>query len=160
MSGLAGDSLVKYCPICGAENSRYSPFCESCGDADLSTVPLEAKRQDASFCVLELCDNPEVSFTVSDGQVVGRTDKADVVLEGVPNLEYISGRHARFLKRGEEWFVQHVGETNYIEVNGCRYVDREEVAICDGASLVISMTPFRVVLREERDAHSCCRVKP
>ena len=40
--------FVKYCPLCGAENPRQQAFCLSCFDGDLSTVPVEPRRQQAA----------------------------------------------------------------------------------------------------------------
>lgn len=147
-------TYVKYCPLCGAENPRQQAFCLQCFDGDLSTVPVEPRRcgessTDATAtacCVLELLDDPQVRFSVAEKQTIGRTDKADVVLCGVPKLDWISGAHARFFRRGEQWYVQHIGSTNFIKVDGQMYQGNEEVALYDGSVLVLSLTPFRVHL--------------
>ncbi len=169
--------MVKHCPLCGAENSRLAPFCTACGDADLSTVPVEPVRGGvpatppepatapahlgggsetcrvevdpvacADTCVIELLEDPQVRFTVRPGQTVGRTNKADIVLTGVPNLEWISGAHARFSKRGDQWYAQHIGQTNFIRVDGETYEGKEEVAIYDNSVLLLSLSAFRVRL--------------
>lgn len=178
------NTFVKYCPLCDAENSRLDPFCTSCGDADLSTVPVEPSRHvitettieknatDQSSpppislngtrrvdfpkntacndtCVLELIDNPSISFVITAGQTVGRTEKADIILKGVPQFEWISGAHARFFKRTEQWFVQHVAETNFIKVQGETYEGQEQVAIYNNYILVLSLTSFRIKLPGE-----------
>ncbi len=36
--------FVKYCPLCGAENSCREAFCTQCGDGDLSIVPEESRK--------------------------------------------------------------------------------------------------------------------
>ncbi|HOF86837.1 MAG TPA: FHA domain-containing protein [Armatimonadota bacterium] len=162
--------FVKYCPLCGAENPRQAAFCVSCADGDLTTVPVEpkrdaraamaepsvpdgeedpetlkvGKRRDAAACALELVENPEIHFTVLDGQTVGRNHKADVALVGVPNLDYISGCHARLWRDGAQWLVTHLGSTNFIKVDGEMYKGQEEVPIYDGSVLVLSLTTFRV----------------
>ena len=157
---------VKYCPLCGAENPRQQPFCLSCQDGDLSTVAIEPRRAQpkepegeaaavdaqpdaAPACVLELLDDPRVRFAIQQGQTVGRTEKADVVLQDVPKLEWVSGAHAKFFRRGSQWYVQHIAETNFIRVDGELYRGQEEVAIYDGTILVLSLTAFRVKLGEE-----------
>jgi len=167
-------TFVKYCPLCGTENPRYQAFCTKCQDGDLSTVPGEPLRQakakgkqpvpattetvqpdkpdtyqiadTLAACTLELVDNPAIRFTVREDQTVGRASKADVVLAGVPKLDWISGVHARFIYRNEQWFVQHMGQTNFIKVDGEIYKGKEEVALYHGSILVLSLTPFRVVL--------------
>jgi len=163
---------VKYCPLCGAENPRQQPFCLTCQDGDLTTVaveprrgqqpPVEAEPETASAgpeaaveaaeapapptVVLEVIDDPTIRFAVLEGQTIGRTEKADLVLRGVPKLDWISGMHAKFLRRGEQWYVQHVAETNFIRVDGELYRGHQEVAIYDGTILVLSLTAFRVKL--------------
>ena len=161
---------VKYCPLCGAENSRQQPFCQACQDGDLSTVaveprrmpeppaaaetaasavattatPEEAEQRHTPMLELELLDDPSIRFTVTEGQTVGRTEKADIALRGVPKLDWISGAHAQFLRRGEQWYVQHIAQTNFIRVHGEQYHGQQEVAIYDGSILVLSLTAFRV----------------
>jgi hypothetical protein len=155
--------FVKYCPLCNAENPRQQAFCVHCHDGDLSTVPVELKHEDptttpparalgtaatdSAICTLELLDDPAFVYTIHAGQSVGRTDAADVVLAGVPKLDWISGAHARFTRRGTQWFVQHVATTNFIKVDGETFKGREEVAIHDGSVLVLSLTAFRVRLQ-------------
>jgi len=93
---------------------------------------------------LELVDDPAIRFTVRDGQTVGRTEKAAVILAGVPKSEWISGAHARFFRRGTQWYIQHIAETNYIKVDGETFRGREEVAVYDGSIVVLSLTSFRI----------------
>lgn len=166
--------FVKYCPSCSAESPRQQAFCAQCGE-DIATVAAEPRRsQDrgaqpaatgeaasrvtpgtrrveeeseiADVCVLEVVESPSIRFSVKDGQTVGRTEKADLILQGVPKLDYISSKHARFFRRGEQWYVQHVAETNFIVVDGEKYRGDEEVAFYDGSIITLSLTPFRAVL--------------
>ena len=160
--------FVKYWPLCGAENPRQQAFCLACLDGDLSTVPVEPRREStpapaaaqaeratpaadttASFLILESVDDPTVHFILRENQTVGRTDKSDVILQNVPKLEWISGAHARFLRRGAQWYVQHVGHTNFIKVDGETYSGQEEVALYHGSIVVLSLTSFRVNLKPE-----------
>lgn len=136
--------LIKHCPVCGAKNSRYAAYCASCGDADLSTVPVERQRTGKSAVILESADDPKVTFTVLDGQTVGRTESADVVLTRVPGLDAISRAHARFMKQGSNWFVQHVGETNFIRVDGVTHTGQEQVEIHENSIIALTLTEFRV----------------
>ena len=152
--------FVKYCPLCGAENPRQQAFCLACLDGDLSTVPVEPRHgtpappapapcptppaPTANTLRLELVENPATHFVIADGQTVGRTAKSDVVLCGVPNLDWISGAHARFFRRGPQWYIQHIAETNFIKVDGETYKGQEEVALYEGSTVVLSLTAFRV----------------
>ena len=160
---------VKYCPLCGAENPRQGAFCRSCLDGDLSSVPAELKHvtvlklppqpppdEEAApepdtreiaviaACLLEVVEDPRLSFRVQDSQTVGRSDRADVALKGVPKADWISGVHARLFRREDQWYVQHLGQTNFIKVDGEQFKGREEVPVYDGSILVLSLTAFRI----------------
>lgn len=168
--------LAKYCPLCGAQNPPRQPFCAECKDCDLSTVPVEpvrnvghstaplpmptgppaaiggTRRVDqpsatvAPVCILALVSEPSIQFTVKTGECVGRTSASEVVLHSVPDVDAISGRHARFWEHDGHWYVQHVGSTNFIRVDGFLYSGDEEVAIYDGSIVVLSLTAFQVRL--------------
>ncbi|MEA2552358.1 MAG: hypothetical protein QOJ65_534 [Fimbriimonadaceae bacterium] len=98
--------------------------------------------------VLEVLQQPGTRFEVGEGQTVGRTDAADVVLKGVPNSDYISRKMAVFTRRGDQWFVQHLGGTNYITVDGEKYQDNEEIALHSGSILGLALCQFTVRLAE------------
>lgn len=137
-------------------------------DGDLSTVPVEPRRDEAAddaapaspapaslpstkpatpdVCILELLENAAMRFTVLDGQTIGRNHKADVPLAGVPNADYISGCHARLFRDGGQWLITHVGSTNFIKVDGEMYRGQEEVPVYDGSVVVLSLTTFRINL--------------
>jgi hypothetical protein len=118
-------------------------------DRGPNTLHVEGDTQSASL-VLELVEQPELRFTIKESQSVGSSRdpsrSADVTLSGAPNLDYISSVHARFFRRGAQWYVQHLGATNFIKVDGTRFDKREEVPLHEGAVLVLSKTPFRVLL--------------
>jgi hypothetical protein len=97
--------------------------------------------------VLELVFNPALKFEVLPGQSVGRASKADIVLHGVHDLEYISRAHARFIQRQGQWYVQYIAEGNSITVDGVESRDDSEIAIYDGSLVVLSFTAFRVTIR-------------
>ena len=102
--------------------------------------------EQGAVCTLELVENPEVKFQVRDGQTIGRSNRADIELAGVPGREYVSRIHARFFRRGEQWFAQYVATGNFIKVDGETYEDDSEVALENGSMLTLSMTTFRVHL--------------
>lgn len=161
-------TLLKYCPACSTPNPPTESFCRQC-DFDLLTVLAEPRRPEpgevpeaeapaehgfpvpepagtGDECRLELLENPAVSFQIKAGQSVGRGVEADIILDGVPHLAYISRRHAKFSRRGEQWFVQYVAEGNFLKVDGETYDDDSLAAIHDGSVLTLSLTSFRVVL--------------
>ena len=163
--------VVKYCPACGQENLPNESFCTEC-DFDLLLVPSEPRREQLTAsliegatdvdvvalspnsavaineetCRLELLDDPAISFQIAPGQSVGRGVESDVLLAGVPHLNYISRRHARFSRRGSQWFVQYVASGNFIKVDGETSADDSLVALHDGSILVLSLSSFRVIL--------------
>jgi len=160
---MADIVFVKYCPLCGAENPRQQAFCLTCLDGDLSMAPIEARREatpepdsavpladpslpTATTLTLELVENPTVRFSVCENQTVGRNAQADIVLCEAPKLEWISSIHARFLRRGAQWYIQHLGTTNFIKVDGETYTGQEEVAVYHNSVVVFSLTAFRVDL--------------
>lgn len=156
---------VKICPSCGLHNAPSESFCTRC-DFDLLSVPTQTiATSDASgasdaqtateaaplpvqmpLCRLELVDDPRRMFRVEAGQSVGRGVEADVILSEVPHLDFISRRHAKFLRRGPQWFVQYIAQGNFISVDGETFEDDSEVALHDGSLLSLSLTAFRVAL--------------
>lgn len=155
--------VVKYCPACDTANLPTESFCTQC-DFDLLNVPSEPRRDlleaeqpaqeeeaapvdsSAPTCRLELVEDASVAFQIAPGQSVGRGVEADVLLKGVPHLGYISRRHANFVQRGEQWYVQYVASGNFLKVDGEKYDDDSLVALHDGSILTLSLTSFRVVL--------------
>ena len=157
--------VVKYCPACDALNLPSESFCTQC-DFDLFSVPSEPRRDllepappsieaipepdapapRADCCRLELLNDASLGFEIAAGQSVGRGVEADVLLSGVPHLNYISRRHALFSRRGAQWFVQYVAQGNFIKVDGETCDDDSLVALHDGSILTLSLTSFRVVL--------------
>jgi hypothetical protein len=110
---------------------------------------LATKRADSgqgSVLELELVANPALKFSIRPGQSVGRASKADVTLIDVPDLEYISRAHARFIQRRMQWYVQYIAEGNSITVDGMESRDDAEIAIYDQSILVLSFTAFVVRL--------------
>ncbi len=156
---------VKICPSCGLENAPSESFCTRC-DFDLLSVPAQtvaARAADSvevaaplppaapvapipARCRLELVDDPTRSFVMEAGQTIGRGLEADVLLCDVPHMDFISRRHAKFLRRGEQWFVQYIAQGNFIAVDGETVEDDSEVALHDGSLLSLSLTAFRVAI--------------
>ena len=152
---------VRVCPRCGTENPATSSDCSKCG-ADILGEPLETRYPDAvpsetdapavaareevsgPHVVLEVMERPDMSFVVGEGQSVGRTEAADVVLKGVPYFDYISRKMATFIRRGDQWFVKHIGTSNYIVVDGDKYETDDDIALHDGSVLGVPLCQFMV----------------
>lgn len=144
---------VRVCPVCGTENPATLSDCSQCG-ADILGEPVETRNPNSTApklepivgpkVVLEVLQQPDLKFEVGDNMSVGRSDAADVVLTGAPNLDYISKRMAFFTRRGDQWYVRHVASTNFITVDGERYESDDDVAIHDGSILGLALTQFSV----------------
>lgn len=145
-------TLVRKCS-CGEVNSELLVICAKCS-ADISFIPPTPDNAGntgappppdpgVAMCSLELVSDPNVTFHVRDGQVVGRGEKADVRLTQVPDVDAISRLHARFFCKNGQWYVQYLGSTNFLKVDGQTYTDADtEVAVYDGSIVVFSLTPF------------------
>lgn len=166
---------VKICPNCGHHSAPSESFCPSC-DFDLLTVPAQLLQPDSpdssaqntpevengvapqtgtisspfarDVCRLESLENPDLAFEVREGQSVGRGVESDILLSGVPHLPYISRAHARFSRRGAQWFVQYIAQGNFIKVDGEEIHDDTLVALYNGSILTLSLSSFRVILEE------------
>lgn len=145
---------VRVCPVCGTENPANLSECSQCG-TDILGEPVETRSPNAPAAqkpepiegpkvVLEVLQQPDLSFEVGENMSVGRTDAADVVLTGAPNVDYISKRMAVFTRRGDQWYVRHVASTNFITVDGERYESDDDVAIHNGSILGLALTQFSV----------------
>jgi pSer/pThr/pTyr-binding forkhead associated (FHA) protein len=151
----------KTCPSCGEENASSAADCSRCG-ADILAEPVEQRSVDkpsieapsvpplrsgeksADALRLESLANPGAVFAVRDGQTVGRSEQADVVIEDVPELDSISRVMAKFTREGDQWYVQHLATTNFISVDGEEYEGDDEVALHDGAVLGLALCQFLV----------------
>lgn len=167
--------VASFCEQCDADlmNTAVAPRREESETAALETPPAPAVENAASESVpdtqktseaeneqatrhaaqarggvleLELVANPALRFRVRPGQSVGRSSRADVVLAGVPDLEYISRAHARFTQRRAQWYVQYIAQGNSITVDGVESCDDAELAVYDQSIVVLSLSAFRVKL--------------
>jgi hypothetical protein len=134
---IVNNAVVGYEPD---ENRRV----EVCKQSELATQ--RAASLPNNCLELTLVTNPSIKFSVRAGETVGRASKADVIISGVPDLEYISRAHARFTQRRGQWYVQYIAEGNSITVDGVESRDDAEIAIYDQSIVVFSFTAFTVKL--------------
>ncbi len=163
---------VRVCPGCGQQNSAVDVFCRKCM-MDISTVApsvmdevipasepqaqpqcsqsegvtkvvnTQTTSQTVDMCSLELVSDPNVMLHLQDGQTIGRGDQADIRVVNVPDVDAISRVHAKFFTRNGQWYIQYLGKTNFIKVDGQIYGDTNtEVALYEGSIVVLSLTPF------------------
>lgn len=93
------------------------------------------------------------SFLVRDGDVVGQmhpSNQAEVQLEGLENLNYVSRRHCRFTYENGAWFVTSLLDAlNGSSVNNMKIATGGKVRIRNGDELMMAIVPFRVRIFEE-----------
>ena len=115
---------MQACSLCGEANPEGSSICRTCGErlvapAGVPTAPPAGDGPAAEECRLVLTHEASGrEFVVRVGQTIGRTQKADVVLAGLPDSEYISEVHVRIERRRERWWVECLSATNQITVDG------------------------------------------
>jgi len=71
--------------------------------------------------------------------VVGRSSAAELVLAD----RFLSRRHARLLRRGEEWLVEDLGSRNGTLVNGTRIEEPTRIKVNDEIRLSGSVIMVR-----------------
>lgn len=161
----------KVCPSCGAENVPNAADCTQCGFdilmerverrqlTDLEPISEVRPQQISSqgivagkpCVVLESLADPKRSFVVYEGQTIGRADLSDVIIEGIPDVDSVSRRMALIGRHGTSWYVQHVGQTNYIAVDGEEYDSDDEVTIREGSVLGLALCQFFIRIPEATD---------
>jgi hypothetical protein len=82
-----------------------------------------------------------VRMNVNGPVVVGRAPGADIVIGG----SFVSGRHARFSRLGDELLIEDLGSTNGTTVNGVPVHGAEQLE--DGDIVGIGDVTMRVSLR-------------
>lgn len=79
-----------------------------------------------------------VKIAVNGPVIVGRAPGADIVIAA----SYVSGRHARFSRLGENLLIEDLGSTNGTTVNGTRIHGAEQLE--DGDTVGIGDVSIRV----------------
>ncbi len=97
-------------------------------------APRASRRARNAPTRLVVTDGPDRERSVPLGEspiVVGRGPDASLPLSD----EYVSTRHARFVPRDGDWYVEDLGSTNGTQVNGTRVI---------AATAVRAKTPVRL----------------
>lgn len=129
------------------------PAPEPQAEAELDVEEIEAVpaqkpgRSARPVLYLESLVNGK-SFTVPDQAVVGQahpTSRADVQLEGVPDLNYVSRHHCRFDHESNVWFVTSLSSAmNGTTLNQAPLMSGGRARLKNGDELVMANVPFRV----------------
>jgi pSer/pThr/pTyr-binding forkhead associated (FHA) protein len=135
-----------FCTRCGHPNRDDARFCAECGaplqdDSTVTLTPVEPEDEDAAEfpfpedelesgqALLQVKRGPNAGSTFlleSDATTVGRSTNSGVFLDDIT----VSRAHARFERRGGEWFVRAAGSLNGTYVNG-EQVDETKLATGD-----------------------------
>ena len=109
-----------FCPQCGKQNSVNSSYCSVCGGA----IPVAETVAMASVSVLPkgrlrlIMEGGQEGdlFELKDETVVGRTS-GDIAF---PHDGFMSGRHARIIRRGSSFILKDEGSRNgtFVKIRG------------------------------------------
>ncbi len=168
---MSGVDRFKVCPSCGAENSPNAADCSQCGfdilmerverrtlaesettrETDAISQVTHVSTSGKPYIVLESLADSKRSFIVYENQTIGRADISDVVIEGIPEVDSVSRKMAQIGRHGTSWYIQHLGQTNYIVVDGEEYESDDEVTIREGTVLGLALCQFFVRISEATD---------
>ena len=85
---------------------------------------------------------------IAEEYYIGRSEYCDIVIRE-PTL---SRKHARIFRSGNEWFVEDLGSTNGITLNGSRLAEGQRCCIRAGDRLVLgTVVPFVFEKEEEEE---------
>ncbi len=117
------------CPACGSENTSGGSFCEECG-ASLGSPQAEGGAP-ASAPPAARTTGPRLeiggkTFPLDKDQVtIGRKSQADGIFPDIDLTDddpgaFISRRHGRVIKQGQDFIFEDVGSSNGSFVNDTR----------------------------------------
>lgn len=130
----------KICPSCREKNPVDEMMCINCM-ADISNIPIVDEElskinetpedsskietsQEASNTDMTVVEVPKITLRgknfiieVFSGDIVGRHEKGK---EYIGEYKTVSRKHAKFFKQAGSWYVEDLGSTNGVYVNGRR----------------------------------------
>ncbi len=157
---------IRPCPRCGHDNHQYAYMCINCKDSLVNVQPQD-KRDNNSFPAKEKKDNDrnnqsralkptdvlttrtaclelfgpsDFRFPVKDGDVAGRGGIVD--LGPLPNSNYISREHVRFVFQAGAWYMEVLAKTNKTYVNGKEVAPDISHKLADGDRVTLANTSF------------------
>ena len=83
--------------------------------------------------------DPGTAFEIHDEAILGRAPTSDVQIEDA----FASSAHARVFPRGQSMYIEDLGSTNGVKVNGRR---TEEAVLRDGDEVALGLAKLRFEL--------------
>jgi len=100
-------------------------------------LKLINRRENLNFKV-------EETYGLEGNIVIGRSDKNDIFIKD----PYISGTHARFTQREDQFFLEDLGSTNGTLING-EQIGSRPVSLKDGDKIHIGQLDFLFVKKSK-----------
>lgn len=107
----------------------------------------ETRQGDSSTVarmLLECTSESGVTLEVKHGEVIGR--EADIDVNGLPDAQYMSRKHARFHHRRGKWHLENLSSKSFTYVNGKQVTPGETIELQPGDRLTFGTT--RCTFRE------------
>ncbi len=159
-------AMIRRCPRCGHGNHQYAYMCHNCKDSVVNVQPEEENGEafpastdngntdginqarvlkptdllaDRSAC-LEYDGAPDFKFSVKNGDVAGRGGMVDLGL--LPNSNFISREHVRFVWLTGAWYLETLAKTNKTYINGKEIAPGSSHRLVDGDRVTLANTGF------------------
>jgi pSer/pThr/pTyr-binding forkhead associated (FHA) protein len=105
---------------------------------------MDVAEQD-SRGYLECASQPGLTLEVRAGDIIGREGTVDV--SRLEDAEYMSRKHARFLKKQGKWFIENLSTKSFTYVNGKQVAPDSDVEIKSGDRITLGTA--RCTFRDE-----------
>lgn len=149
------------CQRCNTENLTTAFYCDECG-ALLSSVAMQAKSANGKPIDAVVIKMPHARLVMERGRAagkefllheddiqIGRWDAdggifPDVDLDSDDPEAKVSRRHARIVRRSDQYTIEDLGSTNGTFINrGRRLVPGDRQALRDGDEIILGKTFMR-----------------
>ncbi len=139
-------ALVRICPTCKTKNKPNAPLCDN-DLVDISKIcPVDDSILDSvdgtSVMQLTLKLPNGSSIALRDGDVIGREA---IGAELLCDYARVSRQHARVTYKDEKWYVEDLGSTNGVYLDGTRIPLNKKIELQDRQKLNLSKSCELVV---------------
>ena len=132
----------KICPVCNTQSMPESMICMSCL-TPLDNVDIQECNENQQATQLKLSYEGH-TLQLASNDIVGREALGSDILE---DKLTVSRKHAKFVQKGNQWYVVDLGSTNKTYLNGEEIPANKEVLLHNNDELGLSRkVTFRVSL--------------